>query len=81
MIQYVDHSVVYYGLQSSSSYKEPDDAVCRSQYYGLQSKKSLMMQCVDDSVVYYGLQSSSSYKEPDDAVCRWQCGVLWFTVK
>jgi len=32
MTQYVDHNVVYYGLQSSSSDKEPDDTVCRTQY-------------------------------------------------
>ena len=31
MIQYVDHNVVYYGLQSSSSDKDPDDTVRRSQ--------------------------------------------------
>jgi hypothetical protein len=30
MIEYVNHRVVYYGLQSSSSDKEPDDKVCRS---------------------------------------------------
>ena len=31
MIQYVDHSMIYYGLQSSSSNKAPDDRVCKSQ--------------------------------------------------
>jgi len=31
MIQYVDHNVVYYGLELSSSDKEPDDTVCRLQ--------------------------------------------------
>jgi len=31
MMQCVDHSVVYYGLQPSSSDKEPDDTVCRLQ--------------------------------------------------
>ena len=32
MIQYVDHSMIYYGLPSSSSDKVLDDTVCRSQY-------------------------------------------------
>jgi len=31
MILYVDYNEVYYDLQSSSSDKEPNDTVCRSQ--------------------------------------------------
>ena len=29
VIQYVEHSMTYLGLQSSSIDKEPDDTVCR----------------------------------------------------
>jgi hypothetical protein len=31
MIKYVDHDMMYYGLQSSNSNKQPEDTLCKSK--------------------------------------------------